>query len=195
MEKDSYHHGTLREELIKKGMELIKEEGVKKFSLRRVAILCNVSHTAPYKHFKNKEELMDAITAYVLEDFTKEIEKIAEENPGEMCLLEVGKRYVTYMIEHKDYFYFMFQGTAKAKVEVRNHTFICDQRHPFKVFSEVAQQKLSSHISDKDLLNSLILRLWCEVHGIAHLFISGILETGGDYSSLTEKMLKNSYCL
>ena len=194
MEKGNYHHGALREELIKKGFELIRDEGVEKFSLRRVANLCNVSHAAPYKHFKNKEELMEAISDYILEDFTTEIKQVAEENPGERCLLELGKHYVTYMLEHKDYFYFIFQGIVKSKVEVTDTDFICDKKHPFYIFNLVADEKLKKHISDERLRHSTILRLWCEVHGIAHLMISGILVSKEECALLTEKMLAKSYC-
>ena len=56
--EDKYHHGDLKECLIKAGLKLLVEEGVDNFSLRKTAAMCNVSHAAPYKHFKNKEELI-----------------------------------------------------------------------------------------------------------------------------------------
>ncbi len=46
MEK-SYHHGNLKEELIKKGIELINEVGEDKLSLRKLAIICGVSVLTP----------------------------------------------------------------------------------------------------------------------------------------------------
>ncbi len=52
MASDTYHHGDLKESLIIEGLKLFNEEGADKFSLRKVAALCNVSHSAPYKHFK-----------------------------------------------------------------------------------------------------------------------------------------------
>ena len=58
MAKDKYHHGTLKEDLINKGLELLNKEGFEGFSLRKVASMCGVSHTAPYKHFKDKYELI-----------------------------------------------------------------------------------------------------------------------------------------
>ncbi len=189
MEKESYHHGALREALIEKGIELIREEGVEKFSLRKVANLCGVSHTAPYKHFKNKEELIDDITTYVLEDFGEEIRVVAQQNPGENCLLEIGKHYVTYMLEHKDYFYFMFQSTIKPKVAIKGDEVIYDKINPYGVFDEVASKFLAEQYPDKAQRNLLVVSLWSMVHGIAHLLISGILETDEAYEILTEKIL------
>ena len=58
---DSYHHGNLRQALIDAGIKLINENGEENLSLRKVAAACDVSHAAPYAHFKDKEELIDAI--------------------------------------------------------------------------------------------------------------------------------------
>lgn len=189
MEKESYHHGALREDLIQKGIQLINEEGFQKFSLRKVAALCQVSHTAPYKHFKNKEELMEAIGAYVLLDFSEAIRKAAEENPGQGCLLAIGTRYVTYMTEHKDYFNFLFSGPNKAVVLYEEGKFSYQEGHPFGVFKEVATKILQKYIPEENPRNQMILQCWCEVHGLAHLIISGILECKEGYDQIARQML------
>lgn len=43
-----YHHGNLRDALIKAGLELISTEGEENLSLRKVALKCGVSNAAPY---------------------------------------------------------------------------------------------------------------------------------------------------
>ena len=55
---DSYHHGNLRQALIDAGIKIINEQGEDALSLRKAAALCEVSHAAPYAHFKDKEELI-----------------------------------------------------------------------------------------------------------------------------------------
>ena len=55
---------TLREKLILAGIKVIEENGVSGFSIRRTAAECGVSCAAPYKHFKDKEDLMTAIILY-----------------------------------------------------------------------------------------------------------------------------------
>ena len=78
MKADKYHHGDLRESLIKTGLKLYNEEGAEKFSLRKVAALCNVSHAAPYKHFKSKEDLINAISEYVFCNFKNSLNEIVQ---------------------------------------------------------------------------------------------------------------------
>ena len=60
-QRQTYHHKDLRNALIETGIQLVSTEGVNAFSLRKVAAACGVSHAAPYSHFQNKEELLEAV--------------------------------------------------------------------------------------------------------------------------------------
>jgi AcrR family transcriptional regulator len=69
---DSYVHdegiavvADVRERLILRGIAELEEHGVREFSLRRVAAASGVSCAAPYKHFKDKEQMLGAILAYI----------------------------------------------------------------------------------------------------------------------------------
>lgn len=189
MDRTNYHHGSLKEALIEAGIQMIVEEGIEKFSLRKVAAKCNVSHTAPYKHFKNKEALIEEMMAYVMKDFSNEILKVARAYPNERCILEIGKRYVTYMLEHKDYFHLLFSGDKKAVVTIEEGKFIYEKGHPFGTFAEVTTEFLRNMVVDEKKRNHIILHCWSVVHGLAHLMISGIIQYNGDANELTELIL------
>ena len=57
----TYHHGNLKEELIKCACEICEKDGHAKLSIRSLAKESKVSQTAPYRHFKTKEELYAAV--------------------------------------------------------------------------------------------------------------------------------------
>src|SRR5262245_39291725 len=59
--KRGYHHGDLRKALIDAALEQIAAHGAHTLSLREVARLAGVSHTASYRHFSRKETLLAAI--------------------------------------------------------------------------------------------------------------------------------------
>ena len=58
-----YHHGDLHEQILCAACELLEENNISSLSLRAVAKKVGVSHTAPYRHFKDKESLLAGIAA------------------------------------------------------------------------------------------------------------------------------------
>jgi AcrR family transcriptional regulator len=62
MSEKTYHHGDLKNALIKAGIEILAKEGVDGLSLRKAARKAGVSHAAPYAHFADKQALIAAIS-------------------------------------------------------------------------------------------------------------------------------------
>jgi AcrR family transcriptional regulator len=56
-----YHHGDLRRALVEAGRRLLEAENGSDISLRAVAREAGVSPAAPYHHFRDKSELLDAL--------------------------------------------------------------------------------------------------------------------------------------
>ena len=106
---DSYHHGNLRQALIDAGIKIINENGEENLSLRKVAAACDVSHAAPYAHFKDKEELIEAIKANVTDRFMEKLLKAIEGKPtADAAIIAMGRAYVTFFSKNPDYYIFLF---------------------------------------------------------------------------------------
>ena len=60
----SYHHGDLRQALIRSALEILSQAGVAGLSLRAAARRARVSAMAPYRHFADKEALLAAVAEY-----------------------------------------------------------------------------------------------------------------------------------
>lgn len=82
--KKPYHFGNLKETLIEQGIELIHEEGIEKFSLRKVAKKVGVSATACYNHFGNIDELLLGMYSYVTDRFATALKQAVEKTPVSM---------------------------------------------------------------------------------------------------------------
>lgn len=109
MEK-SYHHGNLKEELIKKGIELINEVGEEKLSLRKLAIICGVSNSAPYTHFKSKDELLKEMSFYIFNLLKLELENTRKKYKNkENLLVMLGKTYVIFFLKIQNIIIFYLQ--------------------------------------------------------------------------------------
>ena len=63
--EQEFIENSVRTRLILSGMSEIEKHGVNDFSLRRVALAAQVSCAAPYRHFKDKEELISEIIKYI----------------------------------------------------------------------------------------------------------------------------------
>ncbi len=103
--KNAYTDEGIRERLIIAGIKEIELHGLNDFSLRRVASACQVSCAAPYRHFKNKDELVLAIIAYInsrWEMMSEQIEKTFE-GDTEKQLIEVCVANVRFLIANSNY--------------------------------------------------------------------------------------------
>ncbi len=69
---------SVRNRLILSGLKELDKHGVRDFSLRRVADDAGVSCAAPYRHFKDKDELISAIVLYVLDGWKLLSKQITE---------------------------------------------------------------------------------------------------------------------
>ena len=60
-QRDTYHHGDLRNALLKRAAEVIEEHGIEALTLRGLARDLGVSHGAPNRHFKTRAHLLSAL--------------------------------------------------------------------------------------------------------------------------------------
>jgi AcrR family transcriptional regulator len=102
----SYHHGNLRAALLEATLEAIAEDGPEGFTLRDVARRAGVSAAAPYRHFKDKEELLAAVAgecAERLNELTERAVAAAKANPLEQYRA-AGIAYVQFIVAHPGHF-------------------------------------------------------------------------------------------
>lgn len=175
-EKTNYHHGDLRTTLLKVASEMIKENGIKEVSLRKLAARVGVSRTAPYHHFKDKNALLCGIAESGFQQL-HQINKIGFKEAN------LSKRehfshfihdYVQFAKNNPELYELMFGRTIwkdeSSTQELRDSAYPCFQ---FQVkMTEEWQKQGLLNVNDNALRASQVL--WGTVHGIAKLFIDGI---------------------
>ncbi len=175
---DTYHHGNLREALIEAGIRIINESGEDALSLRKVASACDVSHAAPYAHFTDKEELLEAIKKSVTEQLMREMEDaVKSAADAENAIVGMGKRYVSFFRGNPDYYKFLFGRqniTAHLKIDEKTEDdyppFVLLKKNYLKYLKESGIKK-----SKKDQEIEL-LKIWASAHGLAAIAcMSGVI--------------------
>lgn len=96
---------TIKEKLILAGIDEIGNCGVAGFSLRQVAVACNVSCATPYNYFKNKEGFVVEIIQYIKYQWSllkTEINKIYR-NDEKQQLIELCVFYIKFLVGNPNY--------------------------------------------------------------------------------------------
>lgn len=166
-EKKTYHHKNLKNKLIENGIRLVDEEGIKAFSLRKVANACGVSHAAPYSHFQNKEELLAAMQNYITDEFSRILEETIHSYENQPDVLELlGKAYVAFFVKNPHYFSFLFTQ-SNLKIDL---TFCSGKGlnfKPFEIFKDLALHLMNQAGYPKEKQKDAVIALWSFIHGIA----------------------------
>lgn len=186
----SYHHGNLKNELIKAGIEMIQQEGIEKLSLRKLAFLCDVSEAAPYSHFKNKDKLLTAMQEYVTEQLTQCLQNAVESSDNqnsETAIINMGKAYVLFFIESPEYYTFLFAQpcvTIDLSMNINSEEF-----PPFQYYKRKAYEIYRGKGISEDRIKYGIISMWAKVHGIAAIASMKYITKDFEWEDVLDKLL------
>jgi AcrR family transcriptional regulator len=109
-----YHHGALKEALVSAAERHQARTGDMAFGLREVAGQAGVSHTAAYRHFASKTELLAAVAGRGFAGLTQRLERAAASAPGPAeGLVEAAVAYVEFALGESGAFRVMFSAELK----------------------------------------------------------------------------------
>jgi len=116
MQQASYHHGDLRNSLVNIGSDMLNTRGVSGISLREIARTIGVGHNAPYRHFRNKHELLEAIAEEGFRKLTAKNTRLELEfsHDPETQLFESAMHIVLVAAEQPNLFQLMFGGFLQS---------------------------------------------------------------------------------
>jgi len=165
-----YHHGNLREALLKSAIRLIAEVGPTAFTLREVARQAGVSHNAPYRHFHDKDALLAAVATQGYGELTDAmLEAAGKESKVLDRLKHAGLAYVSFALRRPEHFTVMFD--APFSKQTHPEAAEAAERAFFVLVSLVKSCQEKKQLLSGDLLDVALLA-WSMVHGIAKLAIT-----------------------
>jgi len=172
--KTRFHHGDLREALIAATRALLIEHGPDGFTLADACRCAGVTTAAPYKHFRDKQEILEEIVLRGFGELTAaNARAVAEGGPGTIAgITAMGISYLEFAVAQPALFRLMF-GHKSEIMKVRQVDESGKQclKH---VISEVASYgRKHGHPADAE---AIALRLWTFVHGASSLELDGDYE-------------------
>jgi AcrR family transcriptional regulator len=193
--KPAYHHENLKEELLDAAARLIAEVGAPGFTLREVARRAGVSHNAPYRHFKDKDDLLDAVAAQGFDRLTASMHRaMSEGNDAEDRFRLCGRGYLQFALRWPEHMQIMFDMPEPRKAS-----------RECKEAGDRAYKTLLDCVMDLQGKGGLpqgdpqpfAITAWSTVHGFAKLTITGHLPFNQtqalDFADLFPRVLKQGF--
>ena len=173
MGRRGYHHGNLREALIRAALALIAEKGPSGFTFAEAARSAGVSPAAPYRHFRDRDELMADVARRGFEHFEADLSRAW--NKGEPDALRafenLGRAYLAFARNEPAYYSAMFEAglpldTDPGLLQASERAFAV-----LRAAAEVLAARLPKEGRPPSLM--MAFHIWALSHGVASLFGRG----------------------
>jgi AcrR family transcriptional regulator len=174
--RPTYHHGDLRNSLIRAALALVAERGVEGFSLREAARTVGVSASACYRHFEDREELLAAVAHQGLDTLAEEMRVAAVAHQGAGSFDAVNRfwdyaaAYLHFALAHPAHFRVMH---AVPKSEHSRDLML--PRTPAVMAQSAMEALVAAGVVAPEAAGRALLAIWTSVHGLAQLAVAGQL--------------------
>ena len=169
-----YHHGNLKEALLQAALRLIGEKGPAGFTFADAARLAGVSPAAPYRHFRDRDDLLSAIAQRGFEEFEVLLTKAWDDGrPDTLTAFErVGKAYLSFAREEPAFYSAMFESGIPADL---NPAWMAASERAFGIIRAAAERlaALTPPGLPRPPALMMALHIWSMSHGVASLFARG----------------------
>jgi AcrR family transcriptional regulator len=168
-----YHHGNLREALIRAALDLIAQKGPAGFTFADAARSAGVSSAAPYRHYRDRDALLTDVARRGFELFEARLRHAWNDGrPDPYRAFEnIGRAYLAFARDEAAHYSAMFE----AGVALDSDPGLRDAAgRSFEVLRGAAEALASRAAPDRRppaLMMSL--HVWALSHGIASLFARG----------------------
>ncbi len=168
-----YHHGNLKEALIRAALDLIKEKGPAGFTFAEAARSAGVSPAAPYRHFRDRDELLADVARRGFEQFEGVLAKAWDEGrPDPLAAFDrMGRAYLDFAKKEPAFYSAMFEAgiSSESTPELRQAS-----ERSFAVLRNAAEILVAKiPAAERPPALMVALHIWSMTHGIASLFGRG----------------------
>lgn len=172
--KKAYHHGNLRPALIQAALQIVEKQGVEALTLREVARLAGISHAAPYRHFRDKNELLAAVAEQGFREINAEMKRALRAKSALLSFQSLGLRYVLFATQNPASFRVMYARELEDK-----SLYPClleASRETFNLMRSAIQRCQKEGSIAGFEADEIAWAAWSIVHGLAGLINDGQLK-------------------
>jgi AcrR family transcriptional regulator len=168
-----YHHGNLREALVSAALDLLARRGPGGFTFAEAARAAGVSPAAPYRHFRDRDDLLAEVARRGFERFEAELARAWNDGAPDLLTAfeRVGRAYLAFARREPAYYAAMFeaglpQDTSVELAQAGERAFAVIRHAAEALCAELPKTRRPPALM-------VALHVWAMSHGIASLFARG----------------------
>ncbi|MCS5733626.1 TetR/AcrR family transcriptional regulator [Herbiconiux daphne] len=187
--RTTYRHGDLRGALLAAGVEMAREGGPAAVVLREATRRAGVSPNAAYRHFADRDALLQAVSDACLGLVADRIETELDAHPAtgdtvadaRMQLRAVGLGYIAFAREEPGLFRTAFSVPDNLQSAAEPRKAGIRGRTPFQLVGSALDALVAAGVLPPERRQNAEFLAWAAVHGLGMLVIDGPLRGLDDH--------------
>src|SRR5215510_7762680 len=182
--QNSYHHGDLRDALIKAALREAEQGGAEAISIKALAKELGVSQPAPYRHFADRDALLAAVTAEAFREFTAMMREAMAKPSKQSKLSRLAQATLEFGLRRNGIYRLMFASRtvscAAKGSDLENAT-----NETFALVLEALEAPAVGYLRERHAL-----KIWAALHGVVMLAEQGLF-TGESAHTTREELVED----
>lgn len=168
MQTNSIPRGQLKGAIIQHAMSYVEKHGYKDLNLDTISRELNVSHGAPYRHFKTKTDLLASLALDGFTDLADTQTKFIERHPqgSREQLIGLSEAYVDFLVRRERLYDVMWDFTWTPDI---NPETAAAGRRTFVLFTSTVKAYIDEQGLDPAMQDEMQMSIWSLLHGLAVL--------------------------
>ena len=177
LRRRSYHHGDLRAELVRVAGDILDQGGPATLTLREAARRAGVSHSAPYRHFADRETLLAEVVAQGFAQLGAALREASAAGG-----VEVARAYLRFALAHPSRYRLMYAGEIAPGCYP-------DLADSSKLVLRVLADSIPG-LGDAEHARRAGTASWALLHGLADLLLGGHLGPPASDAADAERLVR-----
>ncbi|UOD51075.1 TetR/AcrR family transcriptional regulator [Orrella daihaiensis] len=160
--------GQLKGAIIQYAMAYVEKNGYKDLNLDTVSRDLNVSHGAPYRHFKTKTDLLASLAYDGFNDLADTQTEFLSRHPegSRDQLIALSEAYVDFLVRRERLYDVMWDFTWTPDI---NQETAAAGRRTFLIHIGAIKSYIDTQGLDPELQDEMAMNVWAFLHGLAVL--------------------------
>ncbi len=192
MKKNEYHHGNLKEEFIDIALDFIQKNGVEELTLKVLSEATDTSRSAIYRHFKNKDALIETIIERGFVSCDTILSTILRDKNKPLVdrFYLAGRAYIENARANPNLYRLMF-GKKYSHIREEIVNLKDDDCHGFGALKlSIVEGQESGLLQKKESYHQAVV-IWASFHGLASLMIDDFMDIEEIYEKIYDDMFES----